>query len=82
MEEYLSLRLPVDHRGRINPQIQAGEIHMLQVFGESIYTERKQCIKCKRVKPYADFLCRYKTKKIENRCKACEQERKRGIKAK
>lgn len=42
MEEYLSLRIPVDHKGRINPQIQAGEIHMLQVFGESIYTERKR----------------------------------------
>lgn len=75
LEEYLSIKLPIDNRGRINPNIKAGEIHMLEVFGEVIYTERKTCIKCNHTKPVADFTCRYKTKRIENICKLCERKR-------
>lgn len=81
LNEYLNLKLPIDHLGRIHPKMNSGEIHMLQVFGESIYTNRKECIKCRHTKPYADFICRYKTKRIENICKMCERKRHHKLKS-
>lgn len=75
LEEYLAIKLPVDNLGRINPKIKAGENHMLEVFGEYIFTERKTCIKCNHTKPLADFIFRYKNKKIGNICKLCERKR-------
>jgi hypothetical protein len=79
LEEYLALgkKIPINHLGRINPQILAGEKHMQAVFGDTIFTERKICIKCNHTKPVVDFLCRYRTKRIENICKMCERTRKR-----
>lgn len=77
LEEYLAIKLPVDYRGKINPRIKDGEQHMISVFGEHITTERKSCLKCHRVKPLIDFICRYKSKRIENICKDCDQSRKR-----
>lgn len=79
LEEYLRLetKLPIDYQGRISPQIKESEKHMQAVFGDSIFTKRKICIKCNHTKPFADFICRYKTKRIENICKVCERTRKR-----
>ena len=79
MDEYLVLdkKTSVDHSGKLNHRIKEGETHMLQIFGESILVERKQCIKCGHVKPLIDFICRYSTKRIEGICKECEKKRKR-----
>ena len=78
-EEYLSLdkKHYLDHRSRVHPKIKDAETHMAEVFGQNIFTERKPCIKCNHVKPLVDFLCRYKTKRVENICKECEKARKR-----
>lgn len=83
-EEYMQLttKVKTDFGGKPHPKIGLSEERMVQEFGERIYTERKICIKCGCTKPVADFICRYKTKRIENICKACEKKRKRILYAK
>ena len=78
-KDYLNTRTPLDHRGVPHPKIKESETHKVSVFGESILVERNICIKCGCTKPQVDFICRYKSKKIENICVACEKLRKRRL---
>lgn len=77
--EWENLKSPLSSRGVLCPKIKEGEKNQILLFGQSILTTTKVCIKCDRRKPEIDFLYRKKNLRVENICKECEKQRKRKL---
>ena len=77
--EWENLKSPLSSKGVICPKIIDGEKTQVELFGQSILTTTKVCIKCDRRKPEIDFLYRKKNLRVENICKECEKLRKRKL---